>query len=103
MDFSLVKSAFETLEITPPSKLVLLEAATLADAHVPPYPPDISVLFTNVNSQTIAIQLKTILLTTYPKEHMIYFVRDGNKKEQTIESISSDDFSENACFYIPAL
>ena len=67
MDFSLANSVFDTLRIAPPSKLILLEAGTLSSAHVPPYPPDMPVLFTNINSQAIASQLKTVLLTTYPK------------------------------------
>jgi tetrapyrrole methylase family protein/MazG family protein len=103
MDFSLVNSAFETLQITPPSKLILLEAGTLSEAHVPPYPPDMPVLFTNVNSQAIALQLKTVLLTTYPKEHVVYFVENGNKKEETIVAISDNDYAENASLYVPAL
>lgn len=103
MDFPLVTSSFETLGIMPPSKLILLEAGTLSNAHVPPYPPDMPVLFTTVNSQAIALQLKTVLLTMYPKEHAVYFVENGIKKEQTLESISSEKFSENACLYVPAL
>ena len=50
MDFSLVAQIFDVLQITPPSKLILLEAQTLASAHVPPYPPDMPVLLTNINS-----------------------------------------------------
>ena len=40
MDLELVSRVFETLRITPPSKLTLLEAQTLSSAHVPPFPPD---------------------------------------------------------------
>src|SRR5215216_6529589 len=103
MDFPLVTSVFDTLQISPPSKLILLEAATLASAHVPTYPPDMPVLFTNINSQAIALQVKNVLLTTYPKEHMVYLVESGNRKEQTIEVLSGEDFSEHTCLYIPAL
>jgi hypothetical protein len=81
MDFSLVTSVFETLRITPPSSLILLEAKTLSSARVPPYPPDMPVLFVNLDSPEIVLQLKTILLTTYPKEHVVYFVESGKKKE----------------------
>jgi hypothetical protein len=38
MDFSLVSAVFDTLRIVPPPRLILLEARTLASAHVPPYP-----------------------------------------------------------------
>ena len=103
MNFFSVNAAFETLQITPPSKLILLEAGTLSDAHVPPYPPDMPVLFTNVNSQAIVLHLKTILLTTYPKEHVTYFVGDASKKEATIEAMNGNDLLENASLYVPAL
>ena len=54
MDLSLVAQTFETLRIPPPSRLVLLEARTLASAHVPPYPPDMPVLLTGVDSPELA-------------------------------------------------
>ncbi len=103
MDFSLLTSVFDILRVPPPPKLILLEAATLSDAHVPPYPPDVPVLFTNVNSQAIFLQLKNILLTTYPKEHVVYFIESGKQKEESIEAMGGDDFSENTCIYVPAL
>jgi hypothetical protein len=43
MDFTLVSRIFDILQITPPSKLVLLEAQTLASAHVPTFPPDLPI------------------------------------------------------------
>lgn len=103
MDFSLVNSVFDTLRISPPSKLILLDAATLASAHIPPYPPDMPVLFVNVNSQAIALQLKTVLLTTYPSEHGVVWVHDAKKQEEDLASMRADDVAENTCLYVPAL
>lgn len=103
MDFSLVSTVFDTLQIAPPPKLVLLEAGTLSAAHVPPYPPDMSVLFTNIDSQAIAEQLKTVLLSTYPDTHVISMVAGGSKKEEKLGELSIGDASENACLYVPAL
>ncbi|MFN8403496.1 MAG: hypothetical protein U0V48_08060 [Anaerolineales bacterium] len=40
MDFTLVSSTFDALRLSPPSRLTLLDASTLASAHVPPFPPD---------------------------------------------------------------
>ena len=60
MDFSFVAQIFDVLRLTPPSKLILLEAQTLSSAHVPPYPPDVPVLFMNVSSQELALQLKKV-------------------------------------------
>jgi len=101
MDFSLVAQIFEVLRIAPPSKLVLLEAQTLSSAHVPPYPPDMPVLFTNVSSSELALQLKKVLLTTYPAEHMAYVVEKEKMKEERLRDLSSG--GEDVSLYVPAL
>ncbi len=103
MDFSLVKQTFDTLRIPPPSRLILLEAQTFSSAHVPPYPPDMPVLLTGIDSSELALQVKTVLLTTYPADHLVQWVIEGKTKEERIDSISSDNVSASACLYIPAL
>ena len=103
MDFTRVAKIFEVLRIAPPPRLVLLEAETLASAHVPPYPPDMPVLLTNVVSKELALHLKHILQTTYPKEHLVYVVENGEKQAVKLETITGDYFSEDACLYVPAL
>jgi len=103
MDFSLVAQAFDTLRITPPPQLILLEAQTLSAAHVPPYPPDMPVLFTNVASEALALQLKNVLLTTYPGEHVVHVVGVGKMKEERIGELSGDGVGEDTCLYVPAL
>lgn len=103
MDFSLVTQTFDTLRLTPPSKLILLEAQTLTSTHVPPFPPDMPVLFTNVNSQEIAAQLKKVLLTTYPSEHEVSWVESGKKKQAKLGELESFEFSESTCLFIPFL
>jgi tetrapyrrole methylase family protein / MazG family protein len=100
MDFVLVAQMFDVLRIPSPSKLILLEARTLASAHVPPYPPDMPALLTDVDSGELALHVKDVLLTTYPKEHMIYVVKEGKKKEERLGEVGADaGFS----LYIPAL
>jgi len=103
MDFTLVAKAFDVLQISPPSKLILLDAQTLASTHVPPYPPDMAVLLTNVDSRDLALHLKDVLLTTYPKEHVIFVVEDGGKREEKLSEFNGDQFSEGFNLYIPAL
>ena len=103
MDFDLVAKSFNTLRITPPSKLILLETQTLASAHVPPYPPDIPVLLTNVDSQELALHLKIVLLKTYPREHIVQWVSKNKKKEEKLGDLSEEMFGEDVCLFIPAL
>ena len=103
MDFSLVAQTFDVLRIAPPPKLILLEAQTLSSAHVPPYPPDMPVLFTNVASQAIASQLKKVLLTTYSAEHIVHVVEKGKTKEERISELNGEVFGEEMCLFVPAL
>jgi tetrapyrrole methylase family protein/MazG family protein len=103
MDFSLVAQTFDTLRIAPPSKLILLEARTLSSAHVPPFPPDMPVLLTEVDSRELALQVKTVLLSTYPKGHGVFVVESGKWKEESIDEINGENLSAAACWYIPAL
>ena len=103
MDLPLVSKTFDVLGIEAPAKLILLDARTLSTGHVPPYPPDMPVLLTNVNSHELLLRVQIILLTTYPREHAIYVVDGGRKKEEKLETLTGDDFSESACFYIPPL
>ena len=103
MDFSRIAQIFDALRIPPPEKLILLEARTLSSAHVPPYPPDMPVLFTEVNSHELALHLKNVLLTTYPAEHVVQLVDRGKRKEERLGELSSFDFSQSTCLYIPPL
>jgi len=103
MDFSLVIQTFDTLRMSPPAKLILLEARTLLAMHVPSYPPDMPVLCTEVDSHESALHLKNVLLTTYPKEHVVYVISEGKKKEARLEEVENNNFSQSTCLYVPAL
>ena len=102
MDFTLVAKIFDVLRISPPSKLILLEAQTLASAHVLPYPPDMIVLVTNVDSRELALHLKKVLLTTYPQEYVVFVILEGEKQEVRLIEFG-DEFSEAFSLYIPPL
>ena len=103
MDFSLVAQTFETLRISPPPRLILLEAQTLSSSHVPPYPPDMPVLLVGVESRELALHLKEVLLTTYPAEHVVQFVEREKTKEERLNELGGFDFSETTCLFIPPL
>jgi tetrapyrrole methylase family protein / MazG family protein len=103
MDLSLVTSVFDTLRISPPPRLTLLEARTLASAHVPPFPPDMPALLTGVDSRELAAHLKSVLLTTYPKEHEVSVVEGGNWNVERIVDLDGEPVSDDSCWFIPAL
>ncbi len=105
MDFILVASVFETLRITPPSKLTLLEAHTLVSAHVPPFPPDIPALLIGIDSRELALQVKEMLLAVYPKEHEVYLLEGQLSKVERLGEFqpSTFDFQPSVCLYLPSL
>ncbi|MDQ2693529.1 MAG: nucleoside triphosphate pyrophosphohydrolase [Chloroflexota bacterium] len=103
MDFALVSKIFDVLQMDPPPKLILLEAQTLASAHVPPYPPDMPVLLTNVDSPELALHLRGVLLTTYPDEHIVFLVSDEKKKEARVIDLNGSEFPDGFSLYVPPL
>ena len=103
MDFTLVANTFDVLGIAPPSKLILLDARMLSTAHVPPYPPDVAALLTNITSRELASHLKSVLLTTYPEQHVVFVVEEGKKKEAILSKFGDDAYSEGSSLYLPEL
>ncbi len=111
MNFSLVAQIFDTLRIPPPPRLILLDARTLASAHVPPFPPDMPVLLVGVDSTELALHLKEVLLTTYPARHGVIVVEAEKKNpstalrasEQRLGKLENFAVSDSVCWFIPAL
>src|SRR5690349_23694317 len=103
MDFTLVSRIFDTLGFPPPAKLVLLEARTLASAHVPTYPPNVAALLTNVDSRELAVHLKSVLLTTYPREHIVLALHGEEKREIALGELEGLEVSAVTSLYIPPL
>jgi tetrapyrrole methylase family protein/MazG family protein len=99
MDFSLAAKARALHRSA--LKLVLLKRDTIM--HVLPYPPDMPVLLVRVESRELALHLKSVLLTTYPAEHLIRVVEEGKVKEERLDELGVSDFSESTCLYIPPL
>ena len=103
MDFNLVTSTFDTLRLTPPSKLTLLDAQEFSSAHFPPTPPDVDMLILSVDSRELAAQVKSVLQANYPDEHEIFLVDAGKKKEERLGRLGAGDYSSSSCVYIPSL
>jgi len=105
MDFSLVATVFDTLRITPPSKLTLLEAQSLASAHYPPFPPDMPALLTGVDSRELALQVEKVLLAVYPKGYEVTIVEGQRSKVEQLGDFqpSTFNFQPSTCLYLPSL
>ncbi len=105
MDFSLIASTLDTLRIPPTSRLVLLDARTLADAHVPPFPSEFPALLTGVDSTELAAHIRDVLLTVYPREHEVSLFEGHMLKVESLENLQPSifNFQTSTCLYIPAL
>lgn len=104
MDFSLVAQTFDALQIAPPPRLTLLDAATLTSAHVPPFPPDIPALILGIDSKELALQVREVLLAAYPSEYVVIVVGEGKRKEKReLGELENFDVSVSTCLYVPQL
>lgn len=103
MDWTLVSTVFETLRLSPPPKLILLEAQTLSSLHFPPTPPDADTLILGIHSRELAAQVRTVLLAVYPKGHGILVVDGRKKKKESLIDFGEGDFSSSTCLYVPSL
>lgn len=105
MNFSLAATVLNALRITPPSKLSLLEAQSLASAHYPPFPPDMPALLIGLDSHELALQVKKVLLTVYPKGHEVNIVEGQTSKVERLGDFqpSTFNFRPSTCLYLPSL
>ena len=104
MDFTLVANTFETLRLTPPSKLTLLDAHEFTPRHYPPTPPDVDTLILGVDTPELAMQVKNVLLATYRKEHNVFVIGEGKMKEERLVKLEPSTFNLNSsnCLFIPS-
>jgi len=103
MDFERINSVFGTLRLTPPSKLILLEGQEFTSKHFPPTPPDADTLILNVDSAELALQIKAVLLVTYPKDHPVFLVNDNHKTDSKLEDIDSLHLTKHSCLFVLSL
>jgi tetrapyrrole methylase family protein/MazG family protein len=105
MDLTLLPSVFETLHLTPPPRLTLLDARTLASAHYPPFAPDAPALLTGLDSPELALRVRDILRVIYPKGHELTLVDGSALKVERLNDFqpATFNFQPSTCLYLPAL
>ena len=104
MNFDLVSQALDTLKLKDMSRLVLLEARTLAGAHVPPFPSEFPALLTGVDSPELAARVRDVLLAVYPREYEIKIVEGQRSKVERLSDLGLSTFDSGlTCLYIHPL
>lgn len=103
MDFSQVAAIFETLRLTPPSKLTLLEGREFTFRHYPPMPPDADMLIVGVDSTEMAAQVREVLMALYAGSHVVWKVESGKKKDGKLADFVGAENSYPVSLFVPSL
>lgn len=102
MDFSRIASIFETLRLSPPSKLILLEGREFALRHYPPTPPDADTLIVEIESAEMAAQVKIVLSAVYAGSHIVWKVESGQKSEERLDEFGLEISSYPISLFVPS-
>ncbi len=85
---SFLGPTFTALGLDPFSKLVLVDALALGQAHVPAYAPDMPVLVAQIYSRIVAAEVKSTLGSIYPDQHRVRFVHAAGTRDQVVEDLA---------------
>lgn len=106
---SFIEPALSTINVDPFPQLALVDALDMLTKHVPLFPPHMPALIAQVNSRQVAADLKFILATIYPDEHLVKLVHAAGTQNEKVETckLNEIDHSESigglTCLYLPAL
>ncbi|HEY5903267.1 MAG TPA: nucleoside triphosphate pyrophosphohydrolase [Anaerolineales bacterium] len=104
MDFALVAAALEAAGAADASRLVIIEAAGLSSAHVPPAPPDLPLLITGLESRALADSTSAVLLANYPQDHPVHHIRGRTAMQINLSAFpDSAEWDAETCLYVPPL
>ncbi len=84
---SFLEPTLTALDLDPLPHLAILDALLLADAHVPPFPPDAPALIAQIYSRQVANDVKLTLMETYPDEHPVRLVHAAGTSDQRVEQL----------------
>jgi tetrapyrrole methylase family protein/MazG family protein len=102
MDFNYINSIFETLRLTPPPKLTLLNGAEFTLRHYPPTPPDVDTLILNIDTPELALQVKTVLRIAYADSHKVSAVWKDGVVETSLGEFGGADVSYPVSLFVPS-
>lgn len=103
MNLSLAAACLEALAISSTSQLVMLDAHSLVERHVPPFPPELPALLMRVDTQALALHIRDVLRTVYPGGHGVNLTDGRGRQAVSIDTLAEGDFSEATCIHIPPL
>ncbi|HTX79719.1 MAG TPA: nucleoside triphosphate pyrophosphohydrolase [Longilinea sp.] len=109
IDIASLVPVFTALRMDTVSRLVLTDAGELAARHTPFFPPTEPVLIARIHSQQVAAEVKSILMTVYPDEHLVKLAHGAGTADEKVEEIKlseidhSDLIGSSTALYVPPL
>lgn len=106
---SFLESTVKVLDINPSKNLMLIDALEMAPMHHINYPPSISALITQIHSKHIASNVKSVLMNSFPEDHIVTLIHLAGTDKEIVENVSLREFdlSENISWmtnlYVPPL
>ena len=84
---SFLEPTFTALNIDPLPHTAIVDALQLADALVPPFPPDAPVIIAQIHAASVASDVKLTLMEAYPDEHPVRLVHAAGSSQQIVEDL----------------
>jgi tetrapyrrole methylase family protein/MazG family protein len=85
---SFLEPTFTALGVDPFPGTVLLDALELSMVHVPPFPPNLPAIISQIHSDLVASEVKLTLMTHYPDEHPVRLVHAAGTSQESVESLA---------------
>ena len=106
---SFIEPTCTALNLDPLPHLAIIDALELANAHVPPFPPDAPALIAQIHSRAVANEVKLTLMELYPDEHPVRLVHAAGTAQVLVEDLplhaidQSQSIGLLTCLYLPPL
>lgn len=106
---SSLEPLLSALKLGPMPRVSLVDAFELVTRHVPSFPPDAPALITQVFSQSMAAEVKRVLLGVYPGEHALQFIHAAGSPQVQVDLLPLSTIDQyhhmdvQTALYVPPL
>ena len=106
---SFLEPVFSALCLDPFPNTTMVDGLELAQAHVPPFPPNFPAVIAQIHSRQVASDVKLCLMANYPDVHRVHLVHAAGTPQQLVEEMALyeidrvDDIGLLTCLFVPPL
>ncbi len=106
---SFIEPVLAALKINPLPHFSIIDAIELGRLHVPPFPPNMPALITQLGSKQLASDARRVLNSVYPGEHRVVLVHAAGSWQEMLEEVSLSEIDHSrhigmqTALYLPPL